>query len=214
MQKPAIVIFFNDWKVYPSGINAGGGESSTIALARAFSRNGHRVIACANLPDGEIEVEGVDFWSFGHDYRILEISDRLKGIGPFHCFCATLIHPLLLARNLPNCLSKIVIIHAPAALSSGLEASTVMAVVDKMVCVSEAQRSLISIQGTNPEKMVVIKNGFDPERFPYAGPGGRDFKKLLFIGRIEPAKGIDILVQVYAGSDKLVLRFVSGYFWR
>ncbi len=198
MNKPTIVIFFNDWKVFPGGINAGGGESSTVAIARAFQRAGHRVIACANLPQGETTVDGIEYWNFGADYRVHEIAKRLETIGEFHCICATLAHPLLFMRNLSNCLSRLVINHAPSAMSSGLEPVTVMELIDGMVCVSHAQRSLVLCRGTKPEKVFVIRNGFDPVLFPYAGPEGRDFNKLIFIGRIEAPKGIHLLLQAYA----------------
>jgi len=82
--KPAVVIFFNDWAVYPTGVNAGGGESATIALARAIKGLGHRVIACAYLPEGECEVDGIEFWNFGSDYNLQLIAKRLEGELEYH----------------------------------------------------------------------------------------------------------------------------------
>ncbi len=196
--KPAVVIFFNDWKVYPHGVNAGGGESATMAVAREMAHLGHRVIACANLPEGETSKDGVDFWNFGHDYNLKAVSQRLASIGPYYAFCATLVHPFLFLRDHPNCLARIVINHAPSAHASGLEPATVMELIDYMTCVSFAQRSLILGRGTIPEKVVVVKNGFAPEIFEYSGPDGRDWNQIIFIGRIEPAKGVHVLVQVYS----------------
>lgn len=197
INKPAVVIFFNDWKVYPHGVNAGGGESATMALAREIYKKGHRVIACANLPDGETLKDGIEFWNFGQDYSLHSIEKRLRDIGPYYCLCATLVSPILLLREHENCLSRILINHAPSAHASGLEPSTVMALIDYMACVSHAQRSMILGRGSDPEKIVVIRNGFDPEIFPYAGPESRDWNELIFIGRVEPAKGIHLLVQVF-----------------
>ncbi|MGI6525160.1 MAG: glycosyltransferase [Bdellovibrionota bacterium] len=201
--KPVIVIFFNDWKVYPHGINAGGGESATMALAHEFVKLGHRVIACANLPEGETEKNGIEFWNFGVDYALHQIEKRLRDLPAYHCFCATLVHPLLLLREHKNCLSRIIINHAPSAYASGLEPATVMQLIDFMTCVSDAQRNMILLgRNVDPKKIVVVRNGFNPDVFTYAGPEGRDWNQLIFIGRIEPPKGIHVLVQVFSELKK------------
>lgn len=196
-QKPAIVVFFNDWKVYPHGVNAGGGESATMALARAIAANGYRVIACANLPEGECRRDGIEFWDFGSSYAIHLIEKRLREVGPYYCLCATLVHPLLQLREHPHCLARILINHAPSAHSSGLEPTTVMELIDYMACVSFAQRSLIVNKKIDADKVVVVQNGFDPEVFQYAGPEERDWNQLIFIGRIEVPKGVHVLLDVF-----------------
>lgn len=201
--KPVVVIFFNDWKVFPQGTNAGGGESSTLALAKAIRSKGYRVIACANLPEGEGEFEGIEFWNFGASYDLAKIERRLRDLTAYHCICATLVHPLLFVKQHQNCLSRIVINHAPSVNASGLEPVTVMNNIDAMICVSDAQRNLLLnshinlSQQVDPSKLVVVKNGFDPEVFRYAGPEQRDWNQLIFIGRVEPPKGIHILLQAY-----------------
>lgn len=202
MSKPAVVLFFNDWKVYPNGVNAGGGESATLALARAVAVLGYRVIACANLPEGECQAHGVEFWNFGAAYDIRSIERRLQAIGPYHCLCATLVHPLLFLRDHKNCVSRILINHSPSAYGSGLEPATVMELLDYMICVSHAQRSLLAKRCPHPDKLVVIRNGFDPEVFTYAGPEGRDWNQLLFIGRVEIAKGIHVLLNAFEALTK------------
>jgi hypothetical protein len=73
----------------------------------------------------------------------------------------------------------------------------VIELLDYMLCVSDAQRSIIVNPDIDSQKLVVVKNGFDPEQFPYAGPSGRDWNQLVFIGRIEPPKGIHVLVQAF-----------------
>ncbi len=203
-QISTVVIFFNDWKVYPGGINAGGGEAATMALARAIARRGKRVIVCANLPDGECSRNNIEFWNFGSAYVLHEIEKRLRDIGPYCCIAATLVHPFLLLREHTNCQAKIIMNHSPSAYASGLEPQTVMEIVDSVVCVSLAQRSMLLTRGNSPEKLVIIKNGFDPEIFTYAGPEGRDWNQLIFIGRLEAPKGIHIAV---AALSKLKDRF-------
>jgi len=197
LTKPAVVIFFNDWSVHPTGVNAGGGESATIALARAIKGLGYRVIACAHLAGGECEVDGIEFWNFGPEYNLHEIAKRLDAVPAYHCIAATLVHPFLHLRAQPNCLSRILINHSPGLVSSGLEVTTVMHVIDYMLCVSDIQRSIILSRKVDGERIKVVRNGFDPEVFTYAGPDGRDWEQLVFIGRVEAPKGIHVLLQVF-----------------
>lgn len=205
--RPVVVIFFNDWKVYPSGVNAGGGESATLALARAIARLGYRVIACANLADGqECSRDGVEFWNFGPTYALNAIERRLRDIGPYYCFAATLAHPFLVLRDHEHCLSRVIINHSPSPYASGLEPTTVMELVDYVTCVSQAQKDLIlSVNDSlDSERMVVVRNGFDPEVFSYAGPEGRDWNQIVFIGRLEQAKGIHVLLATFGELKKVL----------
>jgi len=195
--KPAVVLFFNDWVVHPGGVNAGGGESATMALARAIAALGYRVIACANLPDGECSMHGIEFWDFGPDYTLDTVSKRLEAIGDYYCIAATLAHPFLFVRNHANCLARILINHSPGVASSGIETGTVVRMIDYMLCVSDTQRSILLSYRVAPDKIKVVKNGFDPEIFTYAGPEGRDWDQLIFIGRVEAPKGVHVLIQVF-----------------
>jgi glycosyltransferase involved in cell wall biosynthesis len=200
--KPAVVIFFNDWEVFPDGVNAGGGESATIALIRSIKDLGYRVIACANLPDGECVRDGVEYWNFGHDYALHKIAKRLEALPAYYCIGATLVHPFLLIREHQNCLSRLLINHSPAAISSGLETSTVLHSIDYMLCVSDIQRSIILSREVDADKIKVVRNGFDPDVFRYAGPEGRDWNQLVFIGRVDAPKGIHVLLQVFGELKK------------
>lgn len=195
--KPTVVIFFNDWKVFPNGVNSGGGESATLALARRIAGLGYRVIACANLPSGDTEAHGIEFWSFGGDYGLHRIEKRLRDIGPYYCLCATLAHPLLFVREHQNCLARIIINHSSGSHPSGLEPKTINEFVDYILCVSSWQCRLLKATGASNETLAVVRNGFEADLFPYAGPEGRDWNQLVFIGRVEPPKGIHVLVQVF-----------------
>ena len=68
-------------------------------LARAFQKKGYRVIACANLPEGECSNHGIEFWNFGSNYSLSTIEVRLRDIGPYYCYAATLVHPFLLLKT-------------------------------------------------------------------------------------------------------------------
>jgi hypothetical protein len=107
------------------------------------------------------------------------------------------VHPFLHLRDDKNCLSKILINHAPSPFASGLEPDTVLNIVDYMLCVSEAQRAIVLKRAPKGANIRVVRNGFDPETFTYAGPQERDWNQLVFVGRLEPAKGIHLLVEAF-----------------
>lgn len=200
-----IVLFLNDWPVRPAGANSGGGEVATVSIARAFKKIAAEVYVCGNLPEGDCVVDGVRYIDFGKRYELHRAITKLSHLKAFHCFAATLAHPFLLLANDSRCLSKVLINHSPGIVSSGLEPATVMEIVDYMACVSEAQRSIIlSRYDGAKDRMVVVKNGFDPELFTYAGPQKRNWRRLMYAGRLEPAKGIHILLEAYA---KLVVNY-------
>ncbi|HET9051248.1 MAG TPA: glycosyltransferase [Candidatus Dormibacteraeota bacterium] len=46
-----------------------------------------------------------------------------------------------------------------------------------------------------PERIRVVPNGVDPERFVLAAPGERDADRVLFVGFPRPFKGLDILLR-------------------
>lgn len=200
---PAIVFILGDSPVYISEGNCGGGEVATISLAKAFSKLGYRTFVFGNIPAGDANVSGIEFINYGYDYNMNLVVEKLKHIGPYHAFSATLVHPFLLLKNDSNCLSKIIINHSPGVNPSGLEASSVLNIVDYQISVSDAQRRLMFGRGELPiEKLPVVKNGFDPEIFKYSGPEKRDFNRLVFVGRLEYAKGIETLIATYSEIKK------------
>ncbi len=192
-----VVIFFNDSEVHPSGINAGGGESATLALAKAIKAAGWNVYACGFLPEGDTVVDGITFWDFGPDFRVDKLIPRLKNIGNFHCLSSSIVHPFLLMRELENCISKVIINHSPSETVSGIMPKTVFNIIDRMICVSDAQRKMFESQAPGFNKTNVIKNGFDPELFTYAGPENRDFSHFIFVGRVEIWKGAHLIIDIF-----------------
>lgn len=212
---PKIVFFLTDAKIYPEGINAGGGESASIALARVLAAGGYEIIVCANLPDGDTEVDGISFWNFGEDYQIEAISDRLQAIGPFHCIGATFVHPFLLLRNHKECLSRIIINHSPSVYINGLGPQTVLNNIDLMICVSEAQKKLFLEHTKEETKLKVVRHGFDPGIFTYQGPEGRDFSHVIIVGRVEHWKGAHLMFDFFPVLKKAVpdakMTFIGDY---
>ncbi len=202
-------------EVHPSGVNAGGGESATLGLAKSIRKKGHRVIACANLPEGETEAHGIEFWNFGSSYSLKTIELRLRDIGSYHSIAATLGLPFLFLSDHKNCLSKILINHAPSCNASGVTPNTLFTWIDRMICVSEAQKKMIIDHGGQENKISVVRNGFDPELFTYAGPEGRDWMHIIFVGRVDSWKGAHLLIDGFPylkkHFPKVQLSFFGDY---
>ncbi|MCB0353389.1 MAG: glycosyltransferase family 4 protein, partial [Bdellovibrionales bacterium] len=60
------------------------------------------------------------------------------------------------------------------------------------------QKKLVLSRGDVPEdKMRVVKNGFNPQLFQYAGPENRNWKRLMYAGRLEMSKGIHVLLAAF-----------------
>jgi D-inositol-3-phosphate glycosyltransferase len=78
--------------------------------------------------------------------------------------------------------------------------------VDRVICATEQERAFIrQLYGADAEKVTVIPLGVDLERFqPLAKQAARDALGLknerivLFVGRLEPLKGVDILINAAA----------------
>jgi glycosyltransferase involved in cell wall biosynthesis len=67
-----------------------------------------------------------------------------------------------------------------------------------------SRRKIIELYGVDPEKIRVVPNGVDPERFKPAVGGGEKFRErigagnrqiVLFVGRLIPRKGMSYLVE-------------------
>ncbi len=68
-------------------------------------------------------------------------------------------------------------------------------------------KSAPSLQGIPDEKLRVVPNGIDPDRFRPDGPArGGDY--LLFVGRLVPYKGLHVLLQAVARSMDIDLPVV------
>lgn len=78
--------------------------------------------------------------------------------------------------------------------------------VDRIICATEHEKSLlVSLYGADSEKVDIVPLGIDLDRFrPFDKDGARaelgfkDERIILFVGRIEPLKGVDILINAAA----------------
>ena len=77
---------------------------------------------------------------------------------------------------------------------------------DRVICATEQERDLIrKLYAADPAKVTVIPLGVDLDRFrpadkesARAALGLRDERIILFVGRLEPLKGVDILINAAA----------------
>lgn len=82
----------------------------------------------------------------------------------------------------------------------------VVAAADRVICATEHEKSLlVHLYGAEPERIEVVPLGVDIERFRPLDKedarrelGFKDEKIILFVGRIEPLKGVDILINAAA----------------
>ena len=82
----------------------------------------------------------------------------------------------------------------------------IVAEADGIICATEHEKSmLVHFYGAEPEKISVVPLGVDVERFRPLDKeaarrelGFKDEKIVLFVGRIEPLKGVDILINAAA----------------
>ncbi len=69
---------------------------------------------------------------------------------------------------------------------------------DCILCVSkDTARSLIEQYGISSEKITIIENSIDVDRFRNLSSSARNPKKLLYIGRLEKRKGVDVLLKAF-----------------
>lgn len=76
----------------------------------------------------------------------------------------------------------------------------------RVLCVSEALRTQALAQGASPERCRVVPNGVDPSLFAREERDecrvrlgiGRDERIIVFIGNMEPIKGVDVLLDALA----------------
>jgi len=98
--------------------------------------------------------------------------------------------------------------------------------VDEIWCPSNYVRALYVAAGFDPEHVLVVPNGVDPEIFSPGEPGGYDLGtkksyKFLFVGGTLERKGIDILLDAYLAAFRpdddvalIIKDFGLGGFYR
>lgn len=82
---------------------------------------------------------------------------------------------------------------------------------DVIVAVSEFEKSLLCERfRLDSDKVVVIPNGLDLEEFKSFKRRNRDFRSILYVGRLEWYKGVHYLVEVLPKLDEDVILEIVG----
>lgn len=197
MRQNSYLIVHKDHPLDVRGINSGA-EMATRMLAAFLARRGHNVVVCAQLVDGETELDGVRYWDLGKDFNVSAALERARQLPPYHLISAGRALPLLESRREANCLSRTLISHDRSGNDCGINAAALCAAVDRIICVSRAQRDVFLQGGADPQKLTVVHNGVDLALFPAGDPAQRDYMKLIFVGALVEDKGVHVLVRSFA----------------
>ena len=82
---------------------------------------------------------------------------------------------------------------------------------DRIICVSHYEKSLIAKNfDVNEEKVVVIPNGVNLEEFKDLEKRKKDYRSILYVGRLEKYKGTAYLIRVLPKLDDNVILEIVG----
>lgn len=194
---------------------------ATIALATQFKREGHEVVVCGRLPEGEVVHEGVEFWDFTEEYRInecFERFERLKIGEPFHVISTNRVLPLIIGRNYSNVASRVFLSHCGTVSTSGVSGDILSACVDRVLCVSQAQVEKLVAEGCAPSKISIVGNGVDLDLFKPTPGTVRTPYSLIFVGALVYDKGCHLLIEAFAKLKQRIPQLTldvygSGALW-
>ncbi len=204
-----IVIVHKDHRISPVGPCAGA-ETATIALARAFSRLGKRVYLAGILPPEFVTevsktsgtfLDGVTYIDLTPEYNTQLLFHQLeviRGILLYDFIAVSKPLALLQTQYNPRVRSRIFITHEPTVMDFGLQPQTIANNVDRIVCVSAAQREKLIDAGCDINMVQIIPNGADLNIFTAGDPEKRNYLQLLFVGALVVDKGLHVLLETYA----------------
>lgn len=190
------IIVHKDSVIDVRGINSGA-ETATLALARYLVKKDKQVIVAGMLRDGDDFYNGVTFCDLGPSYNIWRILDQRRILGPYHLISAGRALPILLSTREEGCISKILISHDRSGNDTGIKPGVLAQHVDKVLCVSNAQRDVIVNDGLRADLTQVIHNGVDLETFKLGATNERNWNSLVFVGAIIPDKGVHVLIDSF-----------------
>ena len=193
---PFFLVVHSDHSLDPLGPNSGA-EMATINQARYLAKAGFRTVVAAILPQGSLTDRGVEYWDIGASYDVEAALLRADQIGPYHLVCAGRSLALFFARRRPLCKSRVLITHDRTAGDSGIRPDVLALNVDKILCVSHAQRAKLIEEGSVADKLEVIHNGVDFSIFHASPPPQHDPFKLIFVGALVPDKGLHLLINSF-----------------
>lgn len=214
------LFFHSDHPLYVHGVN-GGAEVATIALATQLKREGHEVVVCGRLPEGDVVYEGVDYWDLTQAYLIHECFERFERLNlgePFHLISTNRVLPLIVGRQFTTVASRIFLSHCGTIANSGVSGDILSASVDRILCVSKAQVDKLVSEGCESSKISIIGNGVDLELFKPTSGTVRTPYSLIFVGALVYDKGCHLLIEAFAKLKQRIPQLTlnvygSGALW-
>lgn len=198
MSDHCYLIIHKDFPLYLTRANAGA-EMATLYIARQLVKFGRRVIVCACLADvAEGTHDGVEYWDLGDNYDVAGVLNRFPADQPYHLVSTGHAFPILASQDDSRCKSRILISPDRTGNDSGVRAEVLTRLVDRVLCVSAAQREVFIKDGADPDRLLVVHNGVDHERFQAGVPEQRNYHRLVFAGALVQDKGIHLLLEAYA----------------
>ncbi len=199
-------------------LDIGGAERALVALATRLDRRRWRPSVICLGPEAELAEElreaniSVQSLSVGRRNPVKAVRQFAKALQSdppelvqsflFHANVAAKLAATMAGR--PRVVGGIRVAERRNRWHLNLERIT-QRLACGMVCVSEGvRRHAVESGHLDPDRLVVIPNGIDPKRFDDVTLAGRigslpeSQRVILFVGRIEPQKGVSILLDAFA----------------
>ncbi|NJD57600.1 MAG: glycosyltransferase [Nitrospirae bacterium] len=214
-----------------SSLHLAGQERVVVDLAKAFKVRGHRSMVCSTDVGGELvgELESSDIpcsclrASSVYDPRsfikvVRYLKDNRGDVVITHGNYRVIARTAAILLKIP------IILHVEHNVSDFKRAYHILLnrafalFTDKIVCISEeARRSLLDIEKHQPDKVVVIRNGLNTERFTAGSNVLRDRrnmkKRVAIVGRFTEQKGhiyfVEAISQIIRSYQDVEFVFVG-----
>jgi glycosyltransferase involved in cell wall biosynthesis len=192
------LLVYRDVPLTP-GAASGGAEMATHRLAQYLARAGNQVVIAGILQIPHFSYNGVEYWSYGSDYKIEEVFEKAKDRwSSFHLLAVGNAFPLVFARSVPQVATRVFVCHDRHASDAGFSLPLVSKLSQAFCVVSEAHKSEVVQKGADPSTIHILYNGVDLETFTPVGNVPRDPYKVIFAGALVQDKGLHVLLQAYS----------------
>jgi glycosyltransferase involved in cell wall biosynthesis len=191
-----LLIVHTDQPFDPAGINSGA-ENATCEHARILARAGWEVVVAATLRGGPRRIGSVYFHDLGPEYDVAGAVRLMARGGDFSLLSEGKSIALFFGREEERCKRRILVSHDRSLHDTGARPAVLESLAHRVVCVSEAQRAVLTRDGLSPAVVEVLHNGVSEERFCELAGKVRHPQRLVFVGALVPDKGLHLLINVF-----------------
>lgn len=188
-------------------LNEGGVERHVLSLSNGLSAHGHEVVVISaggrlvsgltpNVRHVELPVHRKNIFSgLACASRLASFARREK-IALMHAHSRVPAWIALFARGLCG-VPFVVTAHARYSLNFGLRP---LKKSDGAICVSRSVRDHLAGWLPHTKPVQIIYNAGPEKIIPWEGGSGEGRKRLLYLGRLTPKKGIGVLIEALANA--------------